>query len=173
MTSCKWKQSNWKGKRLLSTFILYIYTIQSSSGSQALPRGENVHFSLTTVQAESNDGTPQVMFKTSNFPKKRRHSCKYTSTYARTTAEIPSGALPLDQLLISLTIDSILTLQQAILQRYRLYYGIGFKGKMILYIYLFIYLLGNYLDRGDETLPNGNKTTNTYIYTYYMMQSPS
>ena len=133
MTSCKWKQSNWKGKSLLSTFILYIYTIQSSSGSQALPRGENVHFSLTTVQAQSNDGTLQVMFKNSNLPKKRRHSCKYTSTYACITAEIPSGTLPLDHLLISLTIDSILTLQQPLLQRYRRHYGIGFKGKTITY----------------------------------------
>ena len=91
MTSCKWKQSNWKGKRLLSTFILYIYTIQSSSGSQALPRGGNVHFSLTTAQAQSNDGNLQVVFKTSNLPKKRRHARKYTSTYVSITA----GTLPL------------------------------------------------------------------------------
>jgi len=93
---------------------------------------------------------------------------KYTSTYARTTAEIPSGTLPLDQLLISLTIDSILTLQQALLQRYRLYYGIGFKGKTYIYIfiYLFIYLFIRQLFGQRRRNFTERQQDNQYIHTH-------
>jgi len=62
---------------------------------------------------------------------------KYTSTYARTTAEIPSGTLPLDQLLISLTIDSILTLQQPFCNGTDYITGSDSK---VRHIYIFIYL---------------------------------
>jgi hypothetical protein len=93
VTSCKWKQSNSKGKRLLSTFILYIYTIQSSLGITGFAQRRK--YSLFVNVFEGNDGTVEVMFKTSNLPKKRRHACQYTSTYACITAEIPSGTLPI------------------------------------------------------------------------------
>ena len=93
MTSCKWKQSNSKGKRLLSTFILYIYTIQSSLGIRGFAQRRK-HSLLVNV-FESNDGTVEVMFKTSDLPKEettrmpvhvhiRMHYCRNSLRYITT-----------------------------------------------------------------------------------------